>query len=80
MEGGGGGGVIPLHKETIALLKVKHPIQKAVSKNTKLPGLLPTIENIIFNIIDNSMVLEVTKITQGGSGPSGMDADGWRRS
>ena len=73
------GGVLPLNKETTDLLKVKHPVGKAASEDTKLHGLLPTIENIIFDIINDSMFLEAAKVTKGGSGPSGMDADGWRR-
>ena len=56
---------------------MKHPIRKAVSEDTELHDLLPTVENRIFDIINESMVLEVAKITQGGSGPSGMDGDGW---
>ena len=73
------GSVLPLSKESIALLKVKHFLGKAASEDTKLHGLLPTVENIIFDVICNSMILEAAKITQGGSGPSGMDADGWRQ-
>ena len=34
---------------------------------------------MIFDVINDSMVLEATKITQGDSGSSGMDADGWRQ-
>ena len=55
---------------------MKHPAGKAASEDTKLHGPSPTVENIIFDVIDNSMVLEVAKITRGGSGPSVMDADG----
>ena len=72
-------GALPLNKATIALLKVKHHVGKAASEDTELHGPLPTVENIIFDVIDDSMVLEAEKITQGGSGPSGMDANGWRR-
>ena len=50
-----------------------------MSENTKLHGPLSTVENMIFGVIDDSMVLEAAKITQGDSGPSGMDADCWRR-
>ena len=73
------GGVLLLNKETIDVLKMKHPTGKAVSEDNKLYGLLPTVENIIFNVINDSMVLEAAKITQGDSGPSGMDAESWRR-
>ena len=74
-----GGGLLPLNKKEIDLLKLKHPIGKAGSEDTKLYSPLPTVENIIFDVIDDSMVLEETKSTKGGSGPSGMDANRWRR-
>ena len=57
------GGVLPLNKETTDLLKMKHPIEKAASEDTKLHGPLPTVENIIFDVIDDTMVLEAAKIT-----------------
>ena len=69
------GGVLPLNKETFALLKVKHPVGKAASEDFKLHGPLPTVDNIIFDVIEDSMVLEAVKITQRGSGPSGMDVN-----
>ena len=72
------GGVLPLNKETTDLLKVKNPVGKAASEDTKLHGPLPTVENVLFDVIDNSMVQEAAKITPECSGPSGMDVDGWR--
>ena len=73
------GGVLPSNKQTIDLLKMKYPVGKAVSEDTKLHGPLSTVENLTFYVIDDSMVLEVVIITREGSGPSGMDEDGWRR-
>ena len=57
------GGVLPLNKERTDLLKMKYPIEKAASEDTKLHGPLPTVENIIFDVIDDTMVLEAAKIT-----------------
>ena len=73
------GGVLPLNNKTIDLLKAKHLVGKAASEDTKLHDSLPNVENIIFDVIDNSMVLEAAKITRRGSEPSGMNADCWRR-
>ena len=70
------GSDLPLNKETIDLLKVKVPVWNATSEDTKLHGLSPTVENIIFDVISNWMILKTVEITQGGSGPSGIDADG----
>ena len=61
-----------MNKRSIALLKLKHPAGKAANEDSKLRGPLPTVKNIIFAVIDNSVV-------QGGFGPSRMDEDGWRQ-
>ena len=73
------GGILPLNDQTIELLKVKHPEGRKAEEDVKLQGPLPTVENVIFDVIDDKMVYEAAKITRGGSGPSGLDADGWRR-
>ena len=73
------GSELSLNKETIDLLKVKVPVGKATSEDTKLHGLSPTVRNIIFDVISNSIILKTVEITQGDPRPSGMDADGWRR-
>ena len=56
--------MLPLNKETIDLLKVKHLLGKVANEDTKLHGPLPTVEYIIIDVINNSMVLEAAKITQ----------------
>ena len=52
------GRALRLNKESIALLKVKYPVGKAASEETKLRGLLPTIKNIIVDVINDSMFLD----------------------
>ena len=49
--------MLPLNKETIDLLKVKHLVEKAASEDTKLHDPLPTVKNIIFDAIYDSVVL-----------------------
>ena len=39
----------------------------------------PTIEPVIFNNIDEVAIESAAKATKGSAGPSGMDADIWRR-
>jgi len=73
------GGILPINDETLDLLRTKHPRGKEVNENFLLQGPLPKIDSIIFEVIDESMVLKAAQLTRGGSGPSGMDADGWRR-
>ena len=47
------GGALLLNKETIDLLKVKHPVGEVASEDTKLQGPSPIVKNIIFDAIDN---------------------------
>ena len=74
-------GIIPLNEDTLLLLKQKHPEGKpAVETGTTINGLLERIHAIAFNEINEDIVLKATLITKGGSGSSGMDAEGWRSS
>lgn len=74
------GGILPLSEETVELLKIKHPASKnIVNEDVLLQGPLQTVERVIFNVIDETMVLKAAQTTRGGSGPSGIDADGWRQ-
>ena len=50
--------VLPLNKESVALSKKNHPVGKASSGDTKLRGPLPIVKILIFEVINNSMVLE----------------------
>lgn len=73
------GGILPLNDQTLELLRTKHPEGKEAQEDALLPGEIPTVEPIIFEVIDDNMVLKAAQLTKGGSGPSGMDADGWRK-
>ena len=72
-------GILPLNNETLMLLKEKHPEPKNVSEDVMFQGPLQRIHPIAYNAIDEAMVLQAAINTKGGSGPSGIDADGWRR-
>ena len=73
------GGVLPLNDETLNLLAQKHPKASEIREDIKLQGTVNKINPIVFDVIDETIVLKAAKITKGGSGPSGMDADGWRK-
>ena len=73
------GGVLPLTNEVINLLRSKHPDSEAVSEESILQGPETTVQPIIFDAINDELVLKAAQFTKGGSGPSGNDADGWRR-
>ena len=44
-----------------------------------LQGPCDRINTILFEEIDEALVLKAALETKGGSGPLGLDADGWRR-
>ena len=73
-------GILPLTDETIALLVEKHPKPKEACSEIMLHGPVKPINAIVFDAIDDEMVLRAAKSTEGGSGPSGMDATGWKKS
>ncbi|XP_066919036.1 uncharacterized protein [Clytia hemisphaerica] len=73
------GGVLPLDDQTINLLRQKHPEGRDTNENNLLNGPIQHIDPIVFECIDEEMVSKAALSTQGGSGPSGMDADGWRK-
>ena len=72
-------GILPLNVETLLLLEVKHPESKEASDDVMIQGPLERIHPIAYDMIDETLVLRAAIDTKGGSGPSGMDADGWRR-
>ena len=39
----------------------------------------PSVHPVVFEDIDKNMVKEAALETKGGSDPSGLDADGWRK-
>ena len=72
-------GILPLTEKTLSQLEIKHPDNRDASADVLLNGLIKEIDHIVFDAIDKEMVLRAASITKGGSGPSGLDADGWRR-
>ena len=73
------GGVLPLNDETLDLLVQKHPEATRMSDDAILQGPIMPTNPIVYGEIDDNKILKAAKITEGGSGPSGMDADGWRK-
>ena len=69
-------GILPLNKETLDMIKLKHPEGKEISDDVMLNGPLQRIHSIAYESIDENLVLKAATATKGGSGPSGLDADG----
>ena len=72
-------GILPLTEETLSQLEIKHPDNRDASADVLLNGPIKEIHPIVFEAIDEEMVLREASITKSGSGPSGLDVDGWRR-
>ena len=72
-------GILPLNDDTISKLRMKHP--KAVNPDpvVLLPDDTPNVHPIRFECITAEEVRKAAIRTKGGSGPSGLDAYGWRR-
>ena len=61
-------------------LRAKHPKAKAASPQSLIPGEFPPKPpDTIFEDIDASAIFKAAKHTHGAAGPSGGDADLWRR-
>ena len=50
-----------------------------MNEEVLLGGKKPSIHPVVFEDTDESMVNETVPKTKSGSGPSGLDADGWRK-
>lgn len=74
-------GILPLNDETLMLLEQKHPNAQEVCGDDEILLNFPLqrIHPIAYDVIDEDLVLDVAAHTKGGSGPSGLDGDGWRR-
>ena len=72
-------GILPLTGQTLNQLKLKHPEGKEASQEILLRDTPEIIHPIKFQSIDVEKIQKAAVKSQGGSGPSGMDADGIKR-
>ena len=72
------GGILPLTDDVIKALIEKHPDPAAITDQSILEGPILNIHPSAYAEIDSSLILKMATSSKGGSGPSGMDADGWR--
>ena len=71
-------GILPLNDTTLNLLKQKHPCESEADKQFLFDDIPQSINTIKYECIDAEGIRNTTLRTRDGSGPSGMDADGWR--
>ena len=71
--------ILPLNKDTLSKLIQKHPKGKTASQDILLNGALRNIHPIKLQSVDEEMIRKAAIRTKVGSGPSGMNANGWHR-
>lgn len=72
-------GILPLDNKTLESLCQKQPKPSPPKDIMLLKEEMETQHSIINESIDANLIRSCCSKTKGGSGPSGMDADGWRR-
>ena len=79
LDNNSSGGVVKLSDETIKELESKHPKASPANKAALLQGEIPFTDPVLFSNIDEDSIAKAALKTKGAAGPSGLDADGWRR-
>ena len=72
-------GISPLTDKTLKILKQKHPEANKPPQEVLLQGPIQPVHPIVFEDMDESLILKAAMLTKGGSGPFGLEADGWRK-
>ena len=72
-------GIAKMTEETFAELQKLHPEAKEAYPQTLAQGEAPYFDPVIFTKIDEGSISKAALRTRGSAGPSGLDADQWRR-
>ena len=72
-------GILPLNDKTLTMLNQKHPEANEPPQEVLLQGPTRPVHPIVYEDMDESLILKVGMLTKGGSGLSGLDADGLRK-
>jgi hypothetical protein len=72
-------GILSMNSETMGLLQEKHPEASETSEDAIVSGPKEYINPIIYESIDASLIRKMACTTKGSAGPSGLDADAWRK-
>ena len=79
LDEGSNGGILPLTEDTMQCLQQKHPRGNAKNEMMLLQGPLKKINSIIYDNINANLIKRCAINTKGSAGPSGVDADFWRK-
>ena len=74
-----GGGILPLSDDVMEQLKEKHPEPQGVQLGSLLFGPIKDVPDTLYYEINGNMVRDAALRTKGSGGPSGVDANGFRR-
>ena len=74
-----GGGILPLSDDVMEQLKEKHPEPQGVQLGSLLFGPIKDVPDTLYYEINGDMVRDAPLRTKGSGGPSGVDANGFRR-
>ena len=72
-------GVASMSEETMEKLHELHPEAQEASDETLATGELPYFDPVVFSCIDEDSIAKAALRTRGAAGPSGQDAESWRR-
>ena len=72
-------GIAQLTDETLKALSDLHPAAQEAEDVALIEGELPYFDPILFTNIDEQSIAKAALRTRGAAGPSGLDAEGWRR-
>ena len=72
-------GVAPLSAETMKTLADLHPQAEPAIESVLQQGEEPYFDPVIFTNINEKSIANAALKTRGAAGPSGLDADGWKR-
>ena len=79
LEKGSKSGILPLSENTMECLLEKHPEASPRFEQMLLQGPTNKINDIIYDDINAELIKKCSIKTKGASGPSGLDADYWRK-
>ena len=72
-------GIMDATAETIDELRKLHPEGREASSLVLAKGEIPYFDPLVFSNIDEESIAKAALRTKGAAGPSGMDAEGWKR-
>ena len=79
LESSNKGGILPLTEETFEVLLEKYLKASEASNDILIQEEVQNVHPVIYDSIDSEMVRNAIEKTRSFAGPSGLDADVWRR-